>query len=77
MILDLLKNFRSTSRRHSLQPDLFGLGIQVALRFASPSSPLVYLKICRITIEVSTIAQANFVFSYQNKIKRACNNRLA
>ena len=28
IFLDLLKNFRSTSRRHSLQPDLFGLGIQ-------------------------------------------------
>ena len=49
----------------------------VAPRFASPNSPLVYLNICRITIEVSIIAQADFVFSYQNKIKRACNNRLA
>ena len=49
------------------------MDLRVALRFASPNSPLVYLKICRITI----IAQANFVFSYENKIERACNNRLA
>ena len=47
----------------------------VALRFASPNSPLVFLNICRVTIDISVLTQAVVVFSYQNKIKGAYNKR--